>query len=87
MKYKMKANLVWEKVGDEIVVLDPEQGKYFSLNRSAGEILKFFEKTLTKEEFIKRLGAKYKDNEKMVVKDAKKCFSSLLDLGILKRIT
>ncbi len=86
MKYKIKEGLVWEEIDGEVMVLDPQQGKYFNLNKTAGEIWKSLKKPLTEEQITDKFCLRYKECEKgKVAREVKECLQKLLKLEIIER--
>lgn len=86
MKYKIKEGLVWEEIDGKIVVLDPEKGKYFNLNKTAGEIWKSLKRPLTEKQIIDKFRLKYEqEGEVKVARDVKECLKNLLILRIIVR--
>jgi hypothetical protein len=86
MKYKIKSDLVWEEINDGMVILDPNQGKSFSLNKTAGEIWLNFKGIKTEEQIKKLIFQKYGENKEKIELDVKKCLVDLLEMGILIKI-
>lgn len=87
MKYKIKEGLVWEEINNEVVVLDPERGKYFNLNKTAGEIWKSLKRPLTEKQITDKFCLEYQREDKVkVARDAKECFQNLLILKIIERM-
>jgi len=87
MKYKIKDDIVWEEIGGKITVLDPEQGKYFVLNKSAGEIWKSIRKPITESKLIEMLCHKYVEEDKIkIILQVKNCLEELSRLKVLKTV-
>lgn len=87
MKYKIKEGLVWEEIKGEVVVLDPERGKYFNLNKTAGEIWKSLKRPLTEKQITDKFCLKYERKDKVkVAGDVKECLQNLLILKIIGRM-
>jgi len=86
MKYKIKEGVVWEEINGEITVLDPEQGKYFILNKTAGEVWKKMKKSLGKTELIGKLGLIYMGGEKKIFRETEELLENLVKMKILKKV-
>lgn len=86
MKYKIKEGLVWEEINEDVVVLDPEQGKYFNLNKTAGEIWKSLKKPLTEEQIVKIFCMRYKGEDRAkIAREIKECLVKLSKFKVVKK--
>lgn len=87
MKYKIKEGLVWDEVEEKIVVLDSKNGKYFSLNKSAGEIWSYLKKGLDERDMVSKVLKKYESSQRKDIEtDIKKLLETLLKEGLLTEI-
>lgn len=89
MKYRIKEGVVWEEINEKITVLDPEQGKYFILNKTAVEIWKGLKKGQTDKRLMEIFLHKYKNDSKgvkVIEKDLRECLLNLLELGLIDKI-
>ena len=75
-KYKRKENLVWEEIGEELIILDHEKGKVYTLNKTAKEIWKCIATNKTLDEVYTCMRDKYK-NDVIVEKDIKEIVGKL----------
>lgn len=82
----MKKGLVWEEVNGDLVVLDPKQGKYFNLNKTASEIWKSLKKPLTEEKIVNKLHLKYKrEGREKIVREVKECLVRLFKYKVIDK--
>lgn len=85
MKYVIKKGLVWEEINDELVVLDPIQGKYFNLNKTAAFVWGNIIKPKSEQELIKLSLKSYKENKYTnMKKDLRNCLDNLVKLNIVE---
>lgn len=75
-KYKRKENLVWEEVGDELIILDHEKGKVYTLNKTAKEIWECLVTNKTLDEVFDYMKNKYK-NDDIIKEDIKEIIVKL----------
>jgi PqqD family protein of HPr-rel-A system len=79
-----RENVVWNIVDGEAVLLNPETGNYYGLNKTATAIWKLLEKPCTAEELIASVASQFKVSETSI----KDHIQTLLDeLATRKLIT
>lgn len=58
-KIQLKEDLLTSKIGDEIVLMTIESGKYFSINQVGSKIWEMIKKPVTVEDVCKELTEEY----------------------------
>jgi hypothetical protein len=69
MEYRLSKEYLWKELGDQVVVLHFESGRYFSLNDSASLIWKGLLENQTSEKIIAGLCAAFEVDEKTAGED------------------
>jgi hypothetical protein len=72
--YQLKADLLVQKVDDEMVLLEPESGDYFTLNPVGADMVELFQQGLD----IDLVAEKISDLYKVSATEAKQDFLDLL---------
>jgi hypothetical protein len=72
-KIKRKAKLVAEKMGDDVVMMGMESGRYYKLNPTAARIWEIIEEETTPSEVVENLLSEYDISEEV-------CKSEVLDI-------
>ena len=58
-KFQLKEDLITSKIGDEVVLMTIENGKYFSINQVGSQIWELIKHPTTAEHVCRELVAKY----------------------------
>ena len=86
MKYERNAKTISGRLHDEMVMMDMEQGKYFSLNQTATAIWELLEKPLTLEELCDKLTGEYDIDQEQCIEDIKEYLEEMSRLGLIRII-
>ena len=84
MHIKFKENLIHERLGDKIILLYPDSGKFYELNDSATFI---FEKIINgkgKRDIVRSLTDEFKCDETEAEKDFDKFIANIKEAGFVK---
>ena len=84
MQIKFKKNLIHERLGDKIILLYPDSGKFYELNDSATFI---FEKIINgkgKRDIVKSLTDEFECDETEAEKDFDKFIVNIKEAGFVK---
>jgi hypothetical protein len=57
--YQRAATALWSPVGEGVLVMDVEIGKYFSMNETASEIWRMLERPITLGKMVEQLRARF----------------------------
>ena len=83
MKYLRKSKTISGRLHDELVMLDIDQGKYFSLNPVAARIWDMLERPRTAEELCNRLTDEYEVEIKECIADVEDLLDEMVKLGLI----
>lgn len=81
-RYLRNSRTINGRLHDELVMMDPEQGKYFSLNSVATRIWDILDSPVTEEEICKILQGEYEIDEQTCHADVKACLAEMARLGL-----
>ncbi|TFH50156.1 MAG: PqqD family protein [Bacteroidia bacterium] len=84
MRYIRNNSTVSGRLHDELVMMDIEKGKYFSLNPVATRIWDLLEKPMTEEEVCLILIDEYDVNQEQCRSEVNELLNELSDLGLVK---
>jgi hypothetical protein len=84
MKYLRNSKTISGRLHDEMVMMDMEQGKYFSLNQTATVIWELLETPLTMEELCDRLMDEYDVDREQCLEEVKEYIEEMKGLGLVK---
>lgn len=59
-------NVIFEKFDDEIVLINLDNGNYYSLENVGADIWEFIQEGFTLHDIKKRISSKYESNQKMI---------------------
>jgi len=82
-KYIRNNKTISGRLHDEMVMMDIDQGKYFSLNRSATAIWEFLEVPLTLEELCSKISEEYDVEKDQCKKDVETHLEEMVSLGLV----
>lgn len=81
--YVRKSNTISGRLHDELVMMDIEKGKYFSLNPVATRIWDLLEKPLPPEELCEALMEEYEVNSTQCRKEVGEHLEEMVKLGLI----
>jgi hypothetical protein len=81
--YTRKSRTITGRLHDELVMMDMEQGKYFSLNPVATRIWDLLEKEMTPEELCSLLIEEYEVDESRCLKEVAEHLDEMVKLGLI----
>lgn len=80
---KRNPDIVWKKMGDEVVLLNPETGKYFGLNRVGSSFWSLVDGQVTVDQIIDRMLGEYNVERERIAADILELIGSLEARGLL----
>ncbi len=83
MTYTLSKQYVWKEIGDQVVILHFESGRYFSLNASGSIIWKAVLENLPHDKIIARLRAEFDVDTETAEKDTLQMIHSFVDRKFL----
>jgi len=84
-KYVRNSKTVSGRLEDEMVMLDIDQGKYFSLNQTATTIWGLLEKPMDIDEICKWLVEEYDVDMEQCTSEANEYIAEMLKLGLITK--
>lgn len=84
LKYARKSKTISGRLHDEMVLMDLEQGKYFSLNPVATRIWDLLEGPATVEWLCGRLQEEYEVEAETCVEEVSAYIEDMVKLGLIK---
>jgi len=86
MKYQRNSKTISGRLHDEMVMMDIDQGKYFSLNNSATAIWEHLEKPLTVEELCGILTGEFEIDSAQCCKEVSEYLDEMVKIGLVHEI-
>ena len=86
-KYIIKKKHLASPLGEELAVMDTEDGLYYSLNESGKLIWQTLTKETSEEELVSKLTANFEVSKEEANKDVKTLISSLIEYGIVESVS
>ncbi|HNX65260.1 MAG TPA: PqqD family protein [Bacteroidales bacterium] len=86
VKYIRNSKTISGRLHDEMVMMDMEQGKYFSLNQTATAIWEHLENPLTIEQLCDRLMDEYEVEREQCVEEIKEYLDEMKELSLVKEV-
>lgn len=86
IRYIRKDKTISGRLLDEMVMMDPDQGKYFSLNQSATAIWEILAEALTIEQICRKIQNEYEVNEEQCMVEVKDHLKEMERLGLILRL-
>ncbi len=83
MHYSLSKEYVWKEVGERVVVLHLDTGRYFSLNQSGSLIWRALMDGLSVHGIVDQLIATFQVDEKTAKKDAEEMIQEFLTKGAI----
>ncbi len=84
MRYERNKKTISGKLHDELVMMDMDQGKYFSLNQTATVIWELLERPLTIEELCEKLTEEFEIDVEQCEADTKQYLEEMMKLGLIR---
>ena len=78
---KLRTNLVWRQVGDEVMVLDTDTSQYLSVNPSGALLWQLLTEGCKQEDLERALLERFDIDEQMAHEGTQRFLSSLKDLN------
>jgi len=78
VNYRLAEDVLFQKVAEETVILEPETGEYYTLNAIGTFIIEQFLQGHTKEEVIDLVLEKYRTDETEVTQDIEVLLAQML---------
>lgn len=82
-KFTLAENIKWRKVDESIVLLNVQDGSYFSMNETAKDFFSHSMEGKTFDEVVSAVAAEYEVTEEQVRDDAAELFGKLLEENLL----
>ena len=83
-QYKIQDDLLLQKVMDEMVILDPESGNYFSLDEIGSRMIELFRETGSVAEVVKAMAQEYKAIDSDIESDMITLLDEMVRHGVVK---
>lgn len=83
MAYTLSKQYLWKEIGDQVVILHYDSGRYFSLNASGSMIWKAALENLSQEQTIQRLCQKFDVDQETARLDIEETVRSFVDRKFL----
>ncbi len=77
--------VVYSKLGNDMVIMNPENGKYHALNNVAATIFEIFSKPHTPADVVESLMQQYDVSKEQCTKESMACINDMLDKKILQQ--
>jgi len=86
VKYIRNSKTISGRLHEEMVMMDMDQGKYFSLNQTATAIWELLENPLTVEELCDRLMDEYEVDREQCLEEVKEYIDEMTKLRLIKSV-
>jgi hypothetical protein len=83
MAYVLSKEYLWKEIGDQVVVLHFESGRYYSLNASGSLIWKAALESLPFEQITEKLHAVFDVDHETAIQDVEQTVRSFVDRKFL----
>jgi len=83
VSYQLVEDVLFQKVAEETVILEPETGEYYTLNTIGTFIVEQFQQGYSKAKVIDLVLEKYQANEAEVSQDTEELLAQMLKQGLL----
>ena len=77
-------NPLANELDGEVIMMDPEDGNYYNLNRVGSVIWDFLEKPATLDDIVKKILSKFDTTEEACRKDAVDYIEKMHEYGLMK---
>jgi hypothetical protein len=86
MPYKIKTNLRLQAVADETVILDPETGNYYTLDRVGTRMVELLRDTQSFDEVVAGIVAEYESCDIIIVRhDLLELLEAMSEHGLVEK--
>lgn len=85
-KYIRNSQTLSGRLSDELVMMDINKGKYFSLNKVATRIWDLLEKPLDLQKLCETLRLEYEVDEEKCQREVKEHLSEMIKLGLVNEV-
>ncbi|PKH85187.1 PqqD family protein [Colwellia sp. Bg11-28] len=82
VSYRLAEDVLFQKVAEETVILEPETGEYYTLNAIGTFIVEQFQQGYSKAKVIDLVLEKYQANETEVTQDTEELLAQMLKQGL-----
>ena len=86
VRYIRNSKTISGRLHDELVMMDIDQGKYFSLNPAATRIWDLLDKYLGVDELCRQLKEEYEVDFTQCTKEVEEFLNEMLKLGLVLRV-
>ncbi len=83
--YKLKEDVLAQKVVDEMVILEPENGEYFTVNGVGTEMISLLEEGKTEDEVVAAMMILFDVSEADVRQDYQELIVQLKSQGLIEQ--
>lgn len=83
MAYTLSKQYLWKEIGDQVVILNFESGRYFSLNPSGSVIWKSALDNLSQDQIVQRLCDEFDVDRETARQDTEDTVRSFIDRKFL----
>lgn len=84
MDLVLKEGLLIQKVVDEVVILEPESGDYYTLNEIGALMLEHLQQGLTSSDIAEKLSQQFAVQSSQVEADLQQLMNKLSECGLTK---
>ena len=85
-KYIRNNNTISSRLDDELVTMDIEKGKYFSLNPVATQIWELLEQPLGHQQLCDLLMEEYDVDAEQCLVETNECLAKLAEIGLITKV-
>ena len=82
--YKLKSDVLAQKVVDEMVILEPENGEYFTVNGPGSDMIALLEEGKSEDEVVAAMTEKFAVEAAVVRADYKQLLAQLEAQGLVE---
>lgn len=86
IKYIRNSQTLSGRLSDELVMMDINKGKYFSLNKVATRIWDLLERPLDMKELCETLKLEYEVDEEQCQREVKEHLAEMIKLGLVTEV-
>ncbi|HUX95290.1 MAG TPA: PqqD family protein [Bacteroidales bacterium] len=83
VKYLRNSQTISGRLSDELVMMDIDKGKYFSLNKVATRIWDLLERPMDLKELCDLLKSEYEVNDEQCLSEVKEHLDEMIKLGLV----
>ncbi len=81
--YKRKPNITFTEIDNEIVLVHPEEGKYYSFNKVGSVIWKLLEEVISVEQLKEKLMQQFSVSEEQCLQEVSDFLKQLSEKGLI----